>query len=96
MITANDADKVFDTVLSIPGMNEPVKMDLKISRKNVLLLSHLIQDGLKIREGSSVLLESISEQGRTELESLSQECLQKAGLIELHEKLAGISASIKG
>ena len=96
MITENDAARVFDTVLSIPGMNEPVKMEMKISRKNVLLLSHLIQDGLKIREGSSVLLESISEQGRTELESLSQECLQKAGLVELHEKLAGISASIKG
>lgn len=96
MITANDAAKVFDTVLSIPGMNETVKMDLKISRKNVLLLSHLIQDGLKAREGFSVLLESISEQGKTELESLSQEYLQKAGLIELHEKLAEISASIKG
>jgi hypothetical protein len=96
MLTTNDVAKVYDTILSIPGMNETVKMDLKISRKNVLLLSHLIQDGLKIREGSSVLLESISEQGKTELEGLSQECLQKAGLIELHEKLAGISASIKG
>ncbi|ABQ07385.1 hypothetical protein [Flavobacterium johnsoniae] len=96
MITENDAARVFDTVLSIPGMNEPVRMDLKISRKNVLLLSHLIQDGLKIREGSSVLLGSINEKGREELEGISQECLQKAGLIELHEKLAGISASIKG
>ncbi|UUW08650.1 hypothetical protein NLG42_21415 [Flavobacterium plurextorum] len=95
MITANDAARVFDTVLSIPGMNETVKMDLKISRKNVLLLSHLIQDGMKIREGSSVLLESINEQGRTDLETLAEECLQKAGLIELHEKLAAISASIK-
>lgn len=95
MITANDAARVFDTVLSIPGMNETVKMDLKISRKNVLLLSHLIQDGLKLREGHSVLLESINEQGRTDLETLSQECLQKAGLIELHEKLEAISASIK-
>lgn len=96
MFTAIDAAKVFDTVLSIPGMNETVKMDLKISRKNVLLLSHLIQEGMKFREGSSVLLESINDQGRTELENLSEEFLQKAGLIELHEKLAGISASIKG
>ncbi|MFH6964198.1 hypothetical protein ACHRVK_17555 [Flavobacterium plurextorum] len=96
MFTAIDAAKVFDTVLSIPGMNETVKMDLKISRKNVLLLSHLIQEGMKFREGSSVLLESINDHGRTELENLSEEFLQKAGLIELHEKLAGISASIKG
>ena len=38
MITTNDVAKVFDTVLSIPGMNELVKIDLKISRKNVLLI----------------------------------------------------------
>ena len=30
MITANDAAKVFDTVLSIPGMNETVKMYVNI------------------------------------------------------------------
>lgn len=96
MITANDVARVFDTILSTPGMNETVKMDLKISRKNVLLLCHLIKDGLNLREGSSMLLESISEQGKAELESLSEECLQKAGLIEVHEKLSGISALIKG
>lgn len=96
MITANDVARVFDTILSTPGMNETVKMDLKISRKNVLLLCHLIKDGLNLREGSSMLLESISEQGKVELESLSEECLQKAGLIEVHEKLSGISALIKG
>lgn len=95
MLTENDAAQVFDTILSIPGMNETVKIDLKISRKNVLLLCHLIHDGLNLREGSSMLLEGISEQARAELESLSAECLQKAGLIEVHEKLAGISASIK-
>lgn len=96
MITANDVAKVFETILSTPGMNETVKMDLKISRKNVLLLSHLIQDGLKIREGSSMLLESVSEQRRAEMEGLSEEFLQKAGLIDVHEKLAEISALIKG
>ncbi|MNE34014.1 hypothetical protein D3C87_1064240 [compost metagenome] len=96
MITANDVARVFDTILSTPGMNETVKMDLKISRKNVLLLCHLIQDGLKLKDGSSMLLESINEQGKAELEGLSEECLQKAGLIEVHEKLAGISALIKG
>ncbi len=44
MLTTNDVAKVYDnyikvygTILSIPGMNETVKIDLKISRKNVLL-----------------------------------------------------------
>ncbi|MCC9063631.1 hypothetical protein [Flavobacterium piscisymbiosum] len=96
MITKNDVAKVFDTVLSIPGMSEMVKMDLKISRKNALLLSHIISDGLDLEKESSALLESISEEGKSELKILSQECLQRAGLVELNEKLARISASIKG
>lgn len=95
MITANDVARLFDTVLCIPGMNEPMKIDLKISRKNVLLLSHVIQDGLNIREGSSVLLASISEEVKSELSNLSHECLQKTGLVELNEKLAAISGSGK-
>ena len=95
MITANDVARVFDAILSISGMNEPMKMDLKISRKNVLLLCHLIKDGLNLREGSSKLLECIDQKAREELELLSQDCLQKAGLIDAHEKLVGISTSVK-
>ncbi|MFH6999409.1 hypothetical protein ACHRVZ_15880 [Flavobacterium sp. FlaQc-57] len=95
MITASDAARVFDTVLSIPGMNEMVKIDLKISRKNVLLLSHIISDGLVMEKDPSALLGSISEEGKSELKNLSLECLQKAGLVELNEKLTAISASIK-
>ncbi len=37
MLTTNDVARVYDTIMSIPGMNEPVKIDIKISRKNVLI-----------------------------------------------------------
>ena len=43
MLTTNDVAKVYDTILSIPGMNDTVKIDLRISRKNVLLLNHVIE-----------------------------------------------------
>ena len=46
MLSKNDLAKLYDTVLSIPGMNQTVKVDLKIPRKNVLLLSKIIQRGL--------------------------------------------------
>jgi hypothetical protein len=46
MLTTNDLTKVYDTILSIRGMNETVKIDLKISRKNVLLLNNVIRRGL--------------------------------------------------
>ncbi|MDI6033312.1 hypothetical protein QLS91_09520 [Flavobacterium sp. LB2P84] len=89
MLTTNDVAKVFDTILSTPGMNEMVKIDLKISRKNVLLLNHVIERGLSSKEDdeSLSLLGSIPEESLQELKVVADECLQKAGLIELSEKL---------
>jgi hypothetical protein len=89
MLTTNDVAKVFDTILSTPGMNEMVKIDLKISRKNVLLLNHVIERGLSVKEDdkSLSLLGSVPEESLQELKVLADECLQKAGLIELSEKL---------
>ena len=89
MLTTYDVAKVFDTILSTPGMNEMVKIDLKISRKNVLLLNHVIERGLSAKEydKSLSLLGNVSEESLQELKVLADECLQKAGLIELSEKL---------
>lgn len=95
MITKNEVSKVYDTVLSIPGMNEPVKIDLKISRKNVLLLSYMITKGLELKKEDDGLLASISEEGFTDLKNLSEECLQKAGLVELNQKLKTLSESCR-
>ncbi|MFY9152723.1 MAG: hypothetical protein WAO52_11945 [Prolixibacteraceae bacterium] len=89
MLTTNDVAKVYDTILSIPGMNEMVKIDLKMSRKNVLLLNSVIERGLTAKDDdkSSNLLNNVPEESLKELRSLAIECLQKAGLIELSEKL---------
>lgn len=95
MITKNDVSKVYDTVLSIPGMSEVVKIDLKISRKNVLLLSQIISKGMELKEEYGGFPASVSEGGFTELKSLCEECLQKAGLVELNEKLAILSEACK-
>jgi hypoxanthine-guanine phosphoribosyltransferase len=95
MLTTNDVAKVFDTILSTPGMNEMVKIDLKISRKNVLLLNHVIERGLTLENDATGLLGSLSTEVMTELKMLSEECLQKAGLVELNQKLAVLSATGK-
>jgi hypothetical protein len=97
-MTTNDVAKVFDTILSIPGMNDVVKIDLKISRKNVLLLNHVIERGLSAKDDAkpSVLLTSVPEENLQELKMLGDECLQKAGLIELSEKLNTLSETGKG
>lgn len=87
MITKNEVAKVFDTVFSIPGMSETVRIDLKISRKNVLLLSRFIESGLMLEKVEGSLMGCIDEVELNELKNVSQECLQKAGLVELNQKL---------
>jgi hypothetical protein len=96
-MTTNDVAKVLDTVLSIPSMNDVVKIDLKISRKNVLLLNHVIERGLSAKDNDkpSILMTTIQEENLQELKLLGEECLQKAGLIELSEKLSVLGDTIK-
>lgn len=92
MLTTNDVARVYDTILSIPGMNETVKMDMKISRKNVLLLHSVIKRGLssKSDDASQGLLAAIPQEALQELQTIADEYLTKAGLTELNEKLKAL------
>ncbi|MFP9097898.1 hypothetical protein ACLI09_02490 [Flavobacterium sp. RHBU_24] len=88
MATTNVAAQVFDTIMSIPGMNEVVKIDLKISRKNVLLLNGIIERGLADKGGDSDgILANVPDSDLQELKAVADETLQKAGLVDLNEKL---------
>lgn len=96
MLTTNDVAKVYDTILSIPGMNETVKIYLKISRGNVLLLNSIIERGLTVKgpdEKSSNLLDVVSKETLQELSAFADDCLKKAGLTELSEKLNVLRAT---
>ncbi|WP_134087875.1 hypothetical protein [Olivibacter sp. XZL3] len=89
MLTTTELGRVYDTLLCIPGMNETVKIDLRISRTMVLLLTQVIQRGISFKEGEQVqgLLDTVNPETIRELEELSIDCLTKAGLMELNEKL---------
>lgn len=90
MIAKNDVAKVYDTILSIPGMNDEVKISLKISRRNLLLLNKLIERGLNGKESddkSLNVLDTVPKETLDELSNIAQELLSKAGLTEMNEKL---------
>ena len=89
MLTTTDIAQVYDTILSIPGMNDTVKIDLKISRKNVLLLNRVIERGLTLKgdDKSPNILSAVPEDVLKELTLFAEDCLKKAGLTELSEKL---------
>lgn len=94
MLTTNDIIQVYDTILSIPGMNDTVKIDLKISRKNVLLLTSVIERGLAIKQDdkSSNILDIVPKEILQEFTALADDCLKKAGLTDLSEKLKTLNS----
>ncbi|MNE34568.1 hypothetical protein [Solitalea canadensis] len=88
-MTTTEMTGVYDTLLCIPGMSEQVKIDLRVSRKQVLLLSQVIERGLSIKPGENefTFLDVVSKESAVELASLAGDCLEKAGLTELSKKL---------
>jgi len=76
-------------------MNETVKIDMRISRKNVLLLNSVIKRGLATKDDdkSLNLLANIPLEALQELNALADDCLTKAGLTELSEKLNSLSVA---
>lgn len=90
MLAKNDVAKIYETLLSIPGMNEEVKVPLKISRKNLLLLTKVIERGLNGKESddkSISVLDIVAPETLQQLGEISGQLLHKAGLAEMNEKL---------
>lgn len=90
----SEVGKMMDTIMSIPGMGETIKMDFKISRKNALLLSGVIERGLdgKSEIGIGSLVENMVPEQLQELRDFSRDCLTKAGLLEFSEHLKLLKA----
>lgn len=89
MLSEKELSLLFETVLSTPGMSDLVKLDLRIPRKNVLLLAKVIENGLKYQPGNAVdgLIKAAGENSREELQQIGVELLQKAGLADMNSKL---------
>ena len=82
---------VYATLLCSPGMNDAVKIDLKVDRKTVLLLNSVIEGSLNGDETGQELLKLVPREDLESLRTFADECLKKADLKELSEKLKGLT-----
>lgn len=90
----NDLASIYDALLSVPGMNENlVRIDLKTSRKNVLLLVQLVERGLNPSAAGQDkgLADAVDKEALAEISALVKMFLSKAGLEGLSEKLKALS-----
>ena len=90
MLQKNEVSRIYATILSIPGMNEKVKVNLQVSRKNLLLLDKVIERGLNGKDTDDKqvsILDILPKESLQELGALAIELLDKSGLSEMNEKL---------
>jgi|UPI0003644867 hypothetical protein len=84
-----EMNQLYETLLCSPGMKETVKVDVRISRKSILLLSQIIQKGLSESGNQASEFATIAgAESSNELQEMLKTCLEKANLFELDERLA--------
>ena len=90
---SGEMKSVYELLLSVPGMGETVKLDLKLPRKNVLFICQLL--GGSIEKGDSPLAEILGKETLDELRGIITDCLDKAGLTELERRMDFYSTTSK-
>ena len=93
MLSTKHIAVIYETLLSSPGMNDAVRIDVKLPRKNVLLLAKVIELGLSLKDQTPKgdLLHSVNIETVEELRSITGEFLNKSGLTELYNKLNALN-----
>lgn len=84
-----DRSKIFETVLSSPGMQENCKIVLNPTRQTILVLARLIENGVakKGEKEPDEMISFLPGDALTELKNISEELLRKAGLAEFYEHM---------
>lgn len=84
---------IYETLLSVPGMNDNVKIDLRIPRRTVLLFTEVLREGMIQLDNSDTycLASVLKDEGNEEIKTIIADCLEKAGLTELSTKLGDYS-----
>ena len=84
-----DRSKVFETVLSSPGMQENCKIVLNPTRQTILVLARLIENGIANKEGKDKdeMISFLPEGSLHDLKTILEELLSKGGLVDFYEHL---------
>jgi len=85
----SNRSKIFETILSSPGMQEPCKIVLNPTRQTILVLARLIENGMKKRDekDNDEMISFLPQTFLDDLKSMAEELLKKGGLVDFYERL---------
>jgi len=89
MLSSKDVRIIYETLLATPGMNDEVKINLKIPRKTVLFLSKAIELGVQAQGDTEAagLLMAADAASLERLHAISGDLLGAAGLVETNDRI---------
>ena len=81
--------KVFETVLSSPGISEKCKIGISVSRQTIVLLALITEAGLDSRNKPMIeeLTGLLPAASLEEVRLVIKELLEKGGLVEFYNRL---------
>src|SRR5450631_635610 len=84
-----EKSNIFETILTSPGMNEKCKINLVLSRQNIILLSRLIEAGLLSRKNvfEDEIINVLSKESLEEMKAIHEDILKRGNLVEFYQKL---------
>ena len=89
MLSKQDEQVVYEALLTSPGMSDTVKIDLRVPRRNVLLLGKLIERGIAVQgeKDEGGVLGTLDVTTASELRGIAMDMLDKGGLAAMNDKL---------
>jgi hypothetical protein len=87
--SGKEKSNIFEAILCSPGMNEKCKVNLVLSRQNIILLSRLIETGLLSNKNGfeDEIINVLSRESLEEMKAIHEEILKKGNLVEFYQKL---------
>ena len=89
MLSSKDVTLVYETLLASPGMNDVVKLNFRLSRKQVLLLSQVIEAGMKAgnEHGTIPMVGNADAEALNALTIVAEDLLKKADLTAVKTRI---------
>jgi hypothetical protein len=86
---SSNRTKIFETILSSPGMQDSCKIVLNPTRQTILVLARMIESNMERGEEKErdELISFLPETSLNELKFISEELLKKGGLVDFYEHL---------
>lgn len=87
MQVTKELSELYDAYLASPGLEDSVKIDIRMTRSHALLLVLAVEQAISGSDAGNIFRKIVPEEDKTGVISITQELLKKAKLEVYHQKL---------